>query len=84
MNAFEIYLGAFRSREATKNVREADGTLDSMKALHLAKESSGKSGEILSELLHIFYKLYKDFMSSIYFLTFLSSILIVAGDRMPS
>lgn len=37
MNAFEIYLGAFRSKEATKNVEEADDLLNSI--------------EILSELL---------------------------------
>ena len=51
MNAFEIYLGAFRSREAAKNVKQADDLLSSIKILHLNLESSRKSGEILSELL---------------------------------
>ena len=51
MNAFEIYLGAFRSRETAKNIEQADDLLNSIKTLHLNLESSRKSGEILSELL---------------------------------
>lgn len=53
MNAFEIYLGAFRSRNAATNVKQADDLLNSIKTLHLNLESSRKSGEILSELLRI-------------------------------
>jgi predicted nucleic acid-binding protein len=51
MNAFEIYLGAFRSKEASKNVKEADDLLNSINILNFTLESSRKSGEILSELL---------------------------------
>ena len=51
MNAFEIYLGAFRSREAEKNVKQADDLLNSIKVLELTLESSRRSSEILSELL---------------------------------
>ena len=52
MNAFEIYLGAFRSREATKNVKKADDLLNSINVLDFTLESSRRSSEILSELLH--------------------------------
>lgn len=51
MNAFEIYLGAFRSKETAKNVEEADDLLNSIEILDFTLESSRKSGEILSELL---------------------------------
>jgi len=51
MNAFEIYLGAFRSREAEKNVKQADDLLNSIKVLELNLESSRRSSEILSELI---------------------------------
>jgi predicted nucleic acid-binding protein len=51
MNAFEIYLGAFRSREAEKNVKQADDLLNSIKVLELTLESSRRSSEILSELI---------------------------------
>jgi predicted nucleic acid-binding protein len=50
MNAFEIYLGAFRSREASENIRDADDLLNSINILNFTLESSRKSGEILSEL----------------------------------
>jgi len=53
MNAFEIYLGAFRSREAAKNIKQADNLLNSIKVLHLNLESSRRSGEVLSELFRI-------------------------------
>jgi predicted nucleic acid-binding protein len=51
MSAFEIYLGAFRSREAEKNIKQADDLLNSIKVLELTLESSRRSSEILSELL---------------------------------
>jgi predicted nucleic acid-binding protein len=51
MNAFEIYLGAFRSREAWKNIKQADDLLSSIRILELNLEGSRKSSEILSELL---------------------------------
>lgn len=51
MNAFEIYLGAFRSREAAENVKRADDLLSSIRILDLTLESSRRSSEILSELL---------------------------------
>lgn len=50
INAFEIYLGAFKSKEAERNVKQADELLNSIKVLELTLESSRKSGEILSEL----------------------------------
>ncbi|MBS7634933.1 type II toxin-antitoxin system VapC family toxin [Candidatus Bathyarchaeota archaeon] len=53
MNAFEIYLGAFRSRNAETNVKQADDLLNSIKTLYLNLECSRKAGEILSNLLHI-------------------------------
>jgi predicted nucleic acid-binding protein len=53
MNAFEIYLGAFRSKEAAKNVEQADNLLNSIKILHLNPESSRKSSEILSTLFRV-------------------------------
>ena len=51
VNAFEIYLGAFRSREAERNVKQADSLLSSIKILELSLEASRKAGEILSELM---------------------------------
>ena len=51
MNSFEIYLGAFRSREAAKNIKQADDLLKSIKVLDLTLENSRRSSEILSELL---------------------------------
>lgn len=51
MNAFEIYLGAFRSRMAEKNVKQADDLFNSIKILELDLESSRKDGEILSRLI---------------------------------
>lgn len=51
INAFEIYLGAFRSIEAEKNVKQADDLLNSIKVLELTLESSRKSSEILSDLI---------------------------------
>ncbi|PDM26618.1 PIN domain nuclease [Candidatus Bathyarchaeota archaeon B24-2] len=50
MNAFEIYLGAFRSRMAEKNVKQADDLLNAIKVLELDLESSRKASEILSRL----------------------------------
>ncbi|RLI22096.1 type II toxin-antitoxin system VapC family toxin [Candidatus Bathyarchaeota archaeon] len=52
MNAFEIYLGAFRSRMAEKNVKQADDLLNAIKVLELDLESSRKASEILSRLIH--------------------------------
>ncbi len=52
MNAFEIYLGAFRSKEAAKNVKEADNLFNSINILDFTLETSRRSGEILSELLY--------------------------------
>jgi len=52
MNALEIYLGALRSREPEKNVKQADDLLNSIKILNLTLESSRKSSEILSALFH--------------------------------
>jgi len=52
VNAFEVYFGAFRSREAEKNVKQADSLLSSIKILKLNLEASRKAGEILSELMH--------------------------------
>ena len=51
MNAFEIYLGAFRSRMAEKNVKQADDLLNAIKVLELDLESSRKASEILSRLI---------------------------------
>jgi len=51
MNAFEIYLGAFRSREVEKNVKQADYLLNSIEVLELTLESSRRSSEILSQLI---------------------------------
>ena len=51
MNAFEIYLGAFRSKNAAENVKQADGLLGSIEILNLTLEGSRKSSEILSELM---------------------------------
>jgi len=51
MNAFEIYLGAFRSRMAEKNVKQADDLLNAIKILELDLESSRKASEILSRLI---------------------------------
>ena len=51
MNAFEIYLGAFRSRMAEKNVKQADDLLNAIKILELDLESSRKASEILSQLI---------------------------------
>ncbi|MGB9741433.1 MAG: type II toxin-antitoxin system VapC family toxin [Candidatus Bathyarchaeia archaeon] len=51
MNAFEIYLGAFISKNAAINIKQADNLLNSIKILHLNLESSRKSSEILSTLL---------------------------------
>jgi tRNA(fMet)-specific endonuclease VapC len=53
MNSFEIYLGAFRSRDAKKNVKQADELFNSLNVLDLTLECSRKSSEILSELLQI-------------------------------
>ena len=51
MNAFEIYLGAYRSLEAQKNLKEAEALFESIPILSLTKESSRKSSEVLSGLL---------------------------------
>ena len=51
MNALEVYLGAFRSMEAEKNVKQADNLFISMGLLELNLKASRKSSEILSELL---------------------------------
>ena len=51
MNAFEIYLGAVRSKNTAENVKQADDLLGSMNILNLTLESSRKSSEILSELM---------------------------------
>lgn len=53
INAFEIYLDAFKSREVEKKVKQADGLLNSIKIPSLTLESSRKSGEILSRLISI-------------------------------
>lgn len=50
MNALELYLGAFRSKDVAKNVGEADGLLGSVAILDLTWESSRRSGEMLCEL----------------------------------
>lgn len=51
MNAFEIYLGAYRSKHAEKNLKQADELLGSIRVLGLDAEASRKSSEILSRLL---------------------------------
>lgn len=51
MNAFEIYLGAYRSLDAHKNLKEAETLFESISVLSLTKESSRKASEILSSLL---------------------------------
>jgi len=51
MNAFEIYLGAFRSKDTARNVKQADDLLNSIVTLALTLESSRRASEILSELL---------------------------------
>ena len=53
MNAFEVYVGAFRSRERNRNTVQADNLLSSLKVLNLDMESLRKSGEVLSDLLDI-------------------------------
>jgi len=50
INAFEIYFGAFKSKNATKNVKKAEDLFNSIRVLELTLESSKKSAEILSEL----------------------------------
>jgi tRNA(fMet)-specific endonuclease VapC len=50
INAFKIYFGAFKSRNAAKNVKKADDLFNSIRVLELTLESSKKSAEILSEL----------------------------------
>ncbi|MEM2941573.1 MAG: type II toxin-antitoxin system VapC family toxin [Thermoproteota archaeon] len=52
MNTFEIYLGAFRSKHAEKNLKQADNLIGSIRVLELNSECSRKSSEILSELLN--------------------------------
>ena len=51
MNTFEIYLGAYRSSDPQRNLQQVDNLTDSINILHLTKESSKKSSEILSELI---------------------------------
>jgi len=51
MSAFEVYLGAFRSKDVGKNVRHADDLFNSINTLDLTLECSRRSGEVLSELL---------------------------------
>lgn len=51
MNAFKIYLGAFRSKNAAVNIKQADNLLNSIKILDLNLESSRKTSEILSTLI---------------------------------
>lgn len=51
MNAFEVYLGASRSREAEKNIQQADNLFSSIRILELNLEASRKASEIPSELL---------------------------------
>lgn len=51
MNAFEIYLGAYRSKHVEKNLKQADELLGSIRVLGLDMEASRKSSEILSQLL---------------------------------
>ncbi|MCD6528991.1 type II toxin-antitoxin system VapC family toxin [Candidatus Bathyarchaeota archaeon] len=51
MNAFETYLGAFRSRMVERNVKQADDLLNSIKILELTLETSRKASEILSRLI---------------------------------
>jgi len=51
MNVFEVYLGAFRSKDVGTNVRHADDLFNSINTLDLSLECSRRSGEILSELL---------------------------------
>jgi len=51
MNAFEVYVGAFRSKDAARNVKQTDDLLNSINTLDLTLECSRRSGEILSELL---------------------------------
>ena len=53
MNAFELYLGAYRSALAEKNLRETDELLSSVTILPLSKESSKRSSEILARLLRM-------------------------------
>lgn len=53
MNAFELYLGAYRSTNVEKNLREADGLLNSVGILPLSRESSKKSSETLARLLRM-------------------------------
>ncbi len=51
MNTFEVYLGAFRSKHAEKNLKQADELLGSIRVLEFNVEASRKSSEIFSELL---------------------------------
>ena len=53
MNAFELYLGAYRSALAEKNLREADELLSSVAILPLSREGSKKSSEILARLFRM-------------------------------
>ncbi|MFX1520044.1 MAG: type II toxin-antitoxin system VapC family toxin [Promethearchaeota archaeon] len=46
MNTFEIYLGAFRSKEAKKNVKQADKLFTSMHVLELTLEGARKSSQL--------------------------------------
>ncbi len=51
MNAFEIYLGAYRSLDAQRNLKEAEVLFESISVLSLTRESARKSSEVLSSLL---------------------------------
>jgi len=51
MNAFEVHLGAFRSKDVARNVRQADDLFNCINTLDITLESSRRSSEILSELL---------------------------------
>lgn len=53
MNAFELYLGAYRSTNVEKNLREADELLNSVGILPLSRESSKKSSETLARLFRM-------------------------------
>lgn len=50
INSFEIYFGAFRSKEAERNIKQAEKLLNSIKILCLNLESSKNPVKFLQNL----------------------------------
>ena len=50
VNAFELFYGAYKSREKNVNVQRTASLLDRLDVLPLSLESSEKAGEVLASL----------------------------------